>query len=57
MAFSRNLGFVDLCSLEWRYDHDIDPLDLMKVCVLMCADDLFIRSVSIASVQSRGDDQ
>ena len=57
MAFSRNLGFVDLCSLEWRYDHDIDPLDLMKVCVLMCADDLFIRSVRIASVQSRGDDQ
>jgi hypothetical protein len=34
LAFSRNLGRVNLCSLEWRYDHEIDPLDLLKGPIL-----------------------
>jgi hypothetical protein len=49
LSFSRNLGRVDLSSLDWTYDHNIDPLDLLKVCVLMCSDDLYLKNVSIRS--------
>ena len=52
LAFSRNLGSVRLVNVEWRYDHDIDPLDPLKVCVLfVCSDAIYMESLSTANVQ------
>ena len=53
LAFSRNLGRVELVNLEWKYDHTIDPLDLMKVCVLMCSDDVYLKNVTVKAVHAR----
>ena len=53
LAFSRQLGTVHLVNVEWRYDHDIDPLDPLKVCVLLlCSDAIYMESLAINSVIS-----
>ena len=44
---------MHLVNVEWRYDHDIDPLDPLKVCVLLlCSDAIYMESLAINSVIS-----
>ena len=51
MAFSRQLGTVRLVNVEWRYDHEIDPLDPLKVCVLLlCSDAIYMESLAVYSI-------
>ena len=52
LAFSQDLGSgVRLVNVEWRYDHDIDLLDPLKVCVLLlCSDSVYMQNVSITSI-------
>ena len=53
LGFSRNLGTVRLVNVEWRYDHDIDPLDPLKVCVLLlCSDAIYMESLAITSISN-----
>ena len=51
MAFSRQLGAVRLVNVEWNYDHEIDPLDPLKVCpVLLCSDAIYMKNLAIYSI-------
>jgi len=51
LAFSRQLGTVRLVNVEWNYDHEIDPLDPLKVCpVLLCSDAIYMKSLAIYSI-------
>ena len=51
MAFSRQLGTVRLVNVEWHYDHEIDPLDPLKVCVLLlCSDAIYMESLAVYSI-------
>ena len=53
LAFSRHLGTVRLVNFQWRYDHDIDPLDPLKVCVLLlCSDAIYMESLTINSISA-----
>ena len=52
------MGTVRLVNVEWRYDHDIDPLDPLKVCVLLlCSDAIYMESLAINSVISTAADE
>ena len=44
------LRSVDIANLKWDYDHQIDPLDLAKVCVLLCTDQVNVRNLTISSL-------
>ena len=49
-GFSRDLGNVKLVNVEWSYDHDIDPLDPLKVCVLLiCSDSVYVQNLAVSS--------
>ena len=52
LSFSNDLGHITLANLEWLYDHDINPLDPFKVCVLLCSDKIHLQNVIIASLHS-----
>ena len=53
LAFSRHLGTVRLVNVEWQYDHDIDPLDPLKVCVLLlCTDSIHVQTLAVSSLIS-----
>jgi hypothetical protein len=47
LSFPEDLGDVNIVSLYWKYDHDLDPLNLTKVCVLLCSDHVYVRSASV----------
>ena len=52
LSFSNDLGYINLINLEWLYDHDINPLDPFKVCVLLCSDKIHLQNVAITSLHS-----
>ena len=52
LSFSQNLGHVNLINFEWIYDHDINPLDLLKVCVLLCSDKIHLQNMAITSLHA-----
>ena len=37
----RDLGDVEIVQVHWLYDHEVDPFDLGKICLLLCSDRLF----------------
>jgi len=39
--------------LHWEYDHDVDPFDLGKICILFCSDSFYIARLSVSSVAYR----
>ena len=41
---------MDIVNLRWDYDHEIDPLDLAKVCVLLCTDTVNVQNLTITSL-------
>lgn len=47
LSFTRDLGDINIVSITWTYDHEIDPLNLTKVCFLLCSDHLYVRSVTV----------
>lgn len=50
LGFSRDLGTVNLVNVFWSYDHDIDPLDPLKVCVLLiCSDSIYVQNLAVSS--------
>ena len=52
LSFSNDLGHINLINLQWLYDHDINPLDPFKVCVLLCSDKIHLQNVAITSLHS-----
>ena len=52
VGLGQDLGAVDIANLRWDYDHDIDPLDLTKVCVLLCSDHVHVQSVTVTSLST-----
>lgn len=42
---SADIGYLYIVELDWNYDHDINPLDIGKVCVLLCSDKIFVKNV------------
>ncbi len=47
------LGTVRAVTLRWEYDHELDPLNLTKMCVFgLCSDHLFIRNITLRSLQT-----
>jgi len=44
------LGRVNIVHLYWEYDHDVDPFDLGKICILFCSDSFYAGSLSVSSV-------
>ncbi|XP_071744357.1 uncharacterized protein [Lepeophtheirus salmonis] len=55
ISTNSDLGNVNLVHIEWNYDHDINPLDLGKVCVLLCSDKIYLRSVSVIDDQNQSE--
>ena len=53
LAFSRDLGTVRLVNVEWTYDHEIDLLDPLKVCVLLLCSGMNWIYVSIILIYKR----
>ena len=49
-----DLGEVNIVNLSWEYDHDLDPLDLTKFCLIpiLCSDHLFVQKVMVRKIQS-----
>jgi len=41
---------VNIVHLYWEYDHDVDPFDLGKICILFCSDDLYTAKLAVSSV-------
>ena len=52
LSFSKDLGYIKLINFEWVYDHDIDPLDPFKVCVLLCSDKIHLQNVAMTSLHA-----
>ena len=51
LAFTQDLGSVRLVNVEWRYDHEIDFLDPLKVCVLiLCSDSVYMQNVGLSTI-------
>ena len=40
---------MSIAEIYWEYDHDLDPFDLQKMCLLFCTDTLYISSIAITS--------
>jgi hypothetical protein len=34
----------------WEYDHQVDPFDLKKICLIFCTDSLYVDSIAVTSV-------
>ena len=41
---------MNIVHLYWEYDHDVDPFDLGKICILFCSDSFYAGSLSVSSV-------
>ncbi|XP_059098768.1 pancreatic lipase-related protein 2-like isoform X1 [Tigriopus californicus] len=52
MSFPQDLGDVRIVNLHWEYDHELDPLNLTKVCVLLCSDHIYVRNITVAKVHT-----
>ena len=50
MGLPHDLGDIKIANLYWQYDHELDPLNLIKVCVLLCSDHLYVESITIAKL-------
>jgi len=50
LPLDSDLGLVDIVNLRWDYDHEIDPLDLAKVCVLLCTDTVNVQNLTVTSL-------
>ncbi len=46
-AFDDDLGRVDIANVRWEYDHELNPLNFAKVCVLLCSDAVYVDNVAI----------
>ena len=40
---------VSIAEVFWKYDHEIDPFDLGKICLVFCSDSLYLDSIAITS--------
>lgn len=47
MSLASDLGDVEIVNAHWRYDHELDPFNPTKVCVLLCSDHVFVRAVAV----------
>lgn len=50
-----SLGQVNLINLWWEYDHNLDPLDLTKVCLLLCSDKLYLENIAVLNIHEKAD--
>ena len=41
---------VSIVHVFWEYDHQVDPFDLKKICLLFCSDSLYVESSAVTSV-------
>ena len=46
----RDLGDVEIVQVHWLYDHEVDPFDLGKICLLFCSDRLFTDRLVVSTV-------
>ena len=52
LEVEKDLGVVGIVNLHWTYDHEINPLDWTKVCVLLCSDALYLNGAVIKRFHS-----
>ena len=46
----RDLGDVEIVQVHWLYDHEVDPFDLGKICLLFCSDRLYTDRLIVSTV-------
>jgi len=49
VSLSKNIGLVSIGEVFWKYDHEIDPFDLGKMCLVFCSDSLYLENLTITS--------
>ena len=47
----RDLGEVEIVQVHWLYDHEVDPFDLGKICLLFCSDRLYTDKLVVSTVE------
>ena len=50
ISLDKDLGRVAIAHLYWQYDHDVDPFDLGKICLLFCSDRLYTAKLVISAL-------
>ena len=50
ISLDKDLGRVAIAHLYWQYDHDVDPFDLAKICLLFCSDRLYTAKLVISAL-------
>ena len=51
ISVERNLGEVEIVQVHWLYDHEVDPFDLGKICLLFCSDRLYTDKLVVSTVE------
>ena len=50
ISVERDLGEVEIVQVHWLYDHEVDPFDLGKICLLFCSDRLYTDRLIVSTV-------
>ena len=50
ISVERNLGEVEIVQVHWLYDHEVDPFDLGKICLLFCSDRLYTDRLIVSTI-------
>ena len=50
ISAERDLGEVEIVQVHWLYDHEVDPFDLGKICLLFCSDRLYTDRLIVSTI-------